>query len=210
MTDASQLPKLPWWVRWWTDTETTRTSFRQDAWIDFLVAAGFLVVLALIGLYWNVGFRLVLLPSAFALAGIWKLLAIAWIDRHQAWDHVGGQKAAPNGSTDKPATLRRKTLIIGGCLAGLLLLILFIWGNQTSPRLESIRPHLNAGADPGPALTPTPRPRAARRARRRSDAAARCRPARRRRAPPPPRAARPCHRNRSRALPIPAARRPGR
>jgi hypothetical protein len=38
----------------------------------------------------------ILIPAAFVVTSIWKSLAIAWIDRHQAWDRMGNPKAAPN------------------------------------------------------------------------------------------------------------------
>jgi hypothetical protein len=146
MTDTSQLPKLPWWVSWWTDAATTRTSLRLDARLGLVTAAGFLGCFALIFLYWNSFlWSAILLPAAFVVTSIWKLLAIAWIDRRQAWDRVGSPKAAPDGSTQTPATPRRSYLMVGLCVTGLLLLALIIWLTQTSPRLESIRPHLTAG-----------------------------------------------------------------
>jgi hypothetical protein len=104
MTDASQIPKLPWWVRWWTDTKTTRKSLRRDAGFDFLAAIGFLVCLSLIGFLWKFILAAVLAPAAFAVVGIWKLVAIAWMDRHSAWDHIPTRKVAPGGSTEAHVT----------------------------------------------------------------------------------------------------------
>jgi hypothetical protein len=129
-------------VSWWTDAETTRTSLRLDAGLGVLTAAGFLACFAFLFLYWNYFlWSAILLPAAFVVTSIWKLLVIAWIDRHQAW-----AKAAPSGSAAGPATPRRRILMIGLCLIGLLLLAFIVWLTQTSPRLESIRPHLTAGA----------------------------------------------------------------
>jgi hypothetical protein len=104
MTDASQLPKLPWWVRWWADNQTTRISLRRDARFDFLAAVGFLVGFSLLAFYWDsrLSWGVALAAMGFAGAGIWKVVAMAWIDRHQAWDRVATQKVAPSGSTEGP------------------------------------------------------------------------------------------------------------
>jgi hypothetical protein len=99
MTDASQLRKLPWWVKYWTDPKTTPASLLRDARFDFLTGAAFLACFAVAALYWKFLWLGVLGPAAFAAAGTWKLTAKAWIDRHQAWDRVATQKAALGGAT---------------------------------------------------------------------------------------------------------------
>ena len=52
MTDASQPPKIPWWVSYWTDPLTTRSSLRQQAWLFFLMAALSLGI-GTLSLYWQ-------------------------------------------------------------------------------------------------------------------------------------------------------------
>lgn len=95
MTDTSQPPKIPWWVSYWTGPTTTRSSLRQQAWLFFVMAA-ISLAMGTLSLYWQpegggvlvrpVAF--VLFPVAFTVAGIWQLVAVGWIDRHQAWDRI--------------------------------------------------------------------------------------------------------------------------
>ncbi len=95
MTDASQPPKIPWWVNWWTGPTTTRASLRQEAWLLLLVAA-VSIGIATLSLFWKLPWGGVivrpvafgLFPVAFTIAGIWHLVAVSWIDRHKAWDRI--------------------------------------------------------------------------------------------------------------------------
>src|SRR5262245_53239849 len=95
MTDASQSPKIPWWVSYWTGPTTTRSSLRQEAWVFFLLAAVSLGIGTLY-LYWHpvwigvivLPVAFVILPVGFTVGGIWSLVAAKWIDRQRAWDRV--------------------------------------------------------------------------------------------------------------------------
>jgi hypothetical protein len=95
MTDASQPPGIPWWVSYWTDPTTTRSSLRQQGWLFFLMAAVSLGIGSL-SLIWQPPWGGVIvrpvafgvLPVGFTVAGIWTIVAARWIDRHQAWDRI--------------------------------------------------------------------------------------------------------------------------
>src|SRR3954453_14996871 len=95
MADAGQPPKIPWWVSYWTDPTTTRSSLRQGGWLFFLMAAACLGIGSLY-LSWRpawVGVVVLpvvfgVLPVGFTVAGIWTMAAARWIERHQAWDRV--------------------------------------------------------------------------------------------------------------------------
>src|SRR5579859_240052 len=118
MTEANRPRRLPGWVTWFTTDETTRTSFRRDAWFHLfggLVLSGIGALACYFGwLPWKV----VLLPAAWVVVGLWMLAAGAWLDRNQAWHHVASQPE------------QRSKAWVGGSsliLMGLLLLGLSVW-----------------------------------------------------------------------------------
>lgn len=95
MTDASKPPKIPWWVNYWTDATTTRSSLRQGAWLFFVMAAA-CIGFGTLYLFWRPAWMGVVvlpvvfgvMPVGFTLAGIWTMVAARWIDRHRAWDRL--------------------------------------------------------------------------------------------------------------------------
>ena len=95
MTDAGQNPKIPWWVSYWTGPTTTRSSLRQEGCFFFLMAAAS-VGIGIVYHFWRparmgvivLPVAFVVLPLGFTIAGLWTMVAVGWIDRHQAWDRV--------------------------------------------------------------------------------------------------------------------------
>jgi hypothetical protein len=131
MTDASQPPIIPWWVSYWTDPTTTRSSLRQQAWLFFLMAAVALGIGA-VSLSWQppwggaivrpVAFGV--MPVGFTLAGIWTMAAVRWIDGHQAWDRLA-TKQERNAYEESQSLWRRVLpsgllLLAAGGVAGAL------------------------------------------------------------------------------------------
>ncbi len=118
MTEANRPPSLPSWVTWFTTAETTRTSFRRDAWFHVfggLVLSGIGALASYFGWF---PWKLVLLPAAWVGVGLWMFAAGAWLDRNQAWQHVASQPQL------------RGMAWVGGTallLLGLLLLAVSVW-----------------------------------------------------------------------------------
>lgn len=118
MTDSNQSPKLPWWVSYHTDPTTTRSTLRQDAWLYFLIAAIFLG-LGLYDLIWQPAWRFVLVrptaliifPAGFTLLGLWTLVAVRWLDRHQAWDQLTTEQERE--TYEKIQSQSRRSLSLG-------------------------------------------------------------------------------------------------
>jgi hypothetical protein len=91
MTEGKPLANLSLWVRWFTTRTTTRVSLRGDVWFDFLGAAVLLGGCAFAALYWQFPWTIAVIPSAWVIAGLWKLAAMSWLDRHRTWERLAVQ-----------------------------------------------------------------------------------------------------------------------
>ena len=180
MTDANQPPTIPWWVSYWTDPTTTRSSLRQQAWLFFFLAAVAVCISVVFGPWrpeWFSGEIVLpvaagLFPVAFTVGGVWVLAAVRWIDRHQAWDRLATKQEREAAQAVQSLWLRSLPsgfllmaigaavgalagwfwAIEGGLFGGLMLGVLggFVVGITLAGFREGIRSNAGKSADGKP------------------------------------------------------------